>query len=180
MRARGGNLSRRASPGEGCRPLRLFFLINLQAWHSLSRLPLFLSGIYSVIVVMVTSKVFESLFGVLTNFSLLELSDFNHPLLKRLVLEAPGTYHHSLIVSNLSEAAADSIGANALLTRVGAYYHDIGKMVKPEYFTENQLVHENKHDDIEPTMSKLVILNHLKEGVELGKRYKLNPAIIDF
>lgn len=142
--------------------------------------PLMVNGFLSALVVMSTCKIFESLFGVLTNFSLLELSDFNHPLLKRMVLEAPGTYHHSLIVSNLSEAAADSIGANALLTRVGAYYHDIGKMVKPEYFTENQLVQENKHDDIEPTMSKLVILNHVKEGVELGKKYKLNPVILDF
>jgi putative nucleotidyltransferase with HDIG domain len=117
---------------------------------------------------------------VLTNFRLLELSDFNHPLLKRMVLEAPGTYHHSLIVSNLSEAAADAIGANTLLTRVGAYYHDIGKLDKPEYFTENQLAGGNVHDDIEPSMSRLVILNHVKEGVELGKKFKLNQAILDF
>jgi len=142
--------------------------------------PLFINGFIAAIIVMTTSKIFESMFGVLTNFSLLELSDFNHPLLKRMVLEAPGTYHHSLIVSNLSEAAADSIGANALLTRVGAYYHDIGKMVKPEYFTENQLVDGNKHDNIEPSMSRLVILNHVKEGIELAKKNKLNPLIIDF
>lgn len=142
--------------------------------------PLFLNGLIVIVVVMVTSKIFESLFGVLTNFSLLELSDFNHPLLKRMVLEAPGTYHHSLIVSNLAEAAADSIGAHAFLTRVGAYYHDIGKMVKPEYFTENQLVDGNKHDNIEPNVSRLVILNHVKEGIELARKYKLNPLIIDF
>ncbi len=142
--------------------------------------PLIVNGFIATFVVMATSRIFESLFGVLTNFSLLELSDFNHPLLKRMVLEAPGTYHHSLIVSNLAETAAGEIGVNALLTRVGAYYHDIGKMVKPQYFTENQLAGGNRHDDIEPTMSRLVILNHVKEGIDLGKKYKLNPMILDF
>ena len=142
--------------------------------------PLIINGLWAGVIVMATLIIFENLFGVLTNFRLLELSDFNHPLLKQMVLEAPGTYHHSLIVSNLGEAAADAIGANALLTRVGAYYHDVGKLVKPEYFTENQLVGGNKHDDIEPSMSRLVILNHVKEGVELGKKYKLNPIILDF
>lgn len=143
-------------------------------------LPLVLNGFISTFIVAATLKIFEFLFGVLTNFSLLELSDFNQPLLKRMILEAPGTYHHSLVVSNLAETAADAIGANSLLTRVGAYYHDIGKMVKPEYFTENQMMGPNKHDSIEPSMSRLVILNHVKEGIELAKRHKLNPAIIDF
>ena len=142
--------------------------------------PLVSNGFISVFVTLATLKVFEYLFGVLTNFSLLELSDFNQPLLKRMILEAPGTYHHSLIVGNLSEAAADAIGANSLLARVGAYYHDIGKMEKPEYFTENQLVGGNKHDVIEPSVSRLVILNHVKEGMELAKKYKLNQLIIDF
>lgn len=143
-------------------------------------LPLILNGFISTFIVAATLKVFEYLFGVLTNFSLLELSDFNQPLLKRMILEAPGTYHHSLVVSNLAETAADAIGANALLTRVGAYYHDIGKMVKPEYFTENQMMGPNKHDNIEPSMSRLVILNHVKEGIDLARKNKLNPAIIDF
>lgn len=142
--------------------------------------PLFINGFICAATVMIVLKVFEWLFGSLTNFSLIELSDFNHPLLKRMILEAPGTYHHSLVVSNLSEAAADAVGANPLLTRVGAYYHDIGKMEKPEYFTENQLVGGNKHDIIEPSISRLVILNHVKEGVELAKKYKLNQQIIDF
>ncbi|MCA9407293.1 MAG: HDIG domain-containing protein [Candidatus Omnitrophica bacterium] len=142
--------------------------------------PLAANGLISALVVSATLKPFESLFGVLTNYSLLELSDFNQPLLKRMILEAPGTYHHSLVVSNLSEAAADAIGANALLTRVGAYYHDVGKMVKPEYFTENQMMGGNKHDNIEPSVSRLVILNHVKEGVEIAKKYKLNPKIIEF
>ncbi len=141
---------------------------------------LVLNGIIAAGLVLLTSRIFEWLFGVLTNFSLLELSDFNQPLLKRMVLEAPGTYHHSLVVSNLSEAAADAIAADTLLTRVGAYYHDIGKMVKPEYFTENQMVSGNRHDNLEPSMSRLVILNHIKEGVELAKRYKLNQNIVDF
>ncbi|MCK5213907.1 MAG: HDIG domain-containing protein [Candidatus Omnitrophica bacterium] len=143
-------------------------------------LPLIFNGVISAVLVTSTLRIFEYLFGVLTNFSLLELSDFNQPLLKRMVLEAPGTYHHSLVVSNLSEAAADAIGANSFLTRVGAYYHDIGKMVKPEYFYENQLVGLNKHDYIEPSISKLVILNHVKEGIDLAKKYKLNPIIYDF
>jgi cyclic-di-AMP phosphodiesterase PgpH len=143
-------------------------------------LPFIFNGLLAGCIVMVVLKIFETLFGVLTNFSLLELSDFNHPLLRRMVLEAPGTYHHSLIVSNLAEAAAEAIGANSLLTRVGAYYHDIGKLEKPEYFTENQLAGGNKHDDIEPSISRLVILNHVKEGLELGKKYKLNPMILNF
>ncbi len=142
--------------------------------------PLFVNGLICTFVVTATLKIFESCFGVLTNFSLLELSDFNHPLLKRMIMEAPGTYHHSLVVSNIAEAAADAIGANSLLTRVGSYYHDIGKMVKPEYFTENQIMGGNKHDDLEPSISRLVILNHVKEGVELARRYKLNPLIQDF
>ncbi len=142
--------------------------------------PLFINGLVCFMVVMFTSKIFEWLFGVLTNFSLLEMADTNHPLLKRLAIEAPGTYHHSLIVSNIAESAADAIGANPLLTRVGAYYHDIGKMIKPEYFTENQLGVGNKHDNLEPSMSRLVILNHVKEGIELAQKYKLNPLIIDF
>lgn len=143
--------------------------------------PLLISGIISAAVVMVTLKIFESLFGELTHFSLLELSDaLTQPLLKRLALEAPGTYHHSLVLSNLAGAAADAIGANALLVRVGAYYHDIGKLVKPEYFNENQMMTDNKHDSLEPSMSRLVILNHVKEGVEIANRYKLNPRLIEF
>lgn len=142
---------------------------------------LFLNGFICTLFVAGTLKIFEMLFGELTNFSLLELSDsLNQPLLKRMAVEAPGTYHHSLIVANMAEAAADSIGANALLTRVGAYYHDIGKMVKQEYFTENQMMMDNKHDTLEPSMSKLVILNHVKEGVELAHKHRLNPKIIDF
>ncbi len=159
----------------------LLMNMDLSVTHIKSTLvPLFLNGTICAMIAMATLRIFETVFGEISNFTLLELSDFSQPLLKRLVLEAPGTYHHSIIVSNLSETAADAIGANSLLTRVGAYYHDIGKMEKPEYFTENQLIKVNKHDDLEPSMSRLVILNHIKEGVELAKQYKLNQRIIDF
>jgi len=142
--------------------------------------PLAFNGLICAFVVIATLKVFETIFGEITNFTLLELSDSSNPLLKRMVVEAPGSYHHSLIVSNLAEAAADAIDANSLLVRVGAYYHDIGKMVKPEYFTENQMVTGNKHDVLEPSMSRLVIFNHVKEGIELANQYHLNHRIVDF
>ncbi|MEW5757957.1 MAG: HDIG domain-containing metalloprotein [Candidatus Omnitrophota bacterium] len=144
-----------------------------------SILPSILNGFLSSIFVLGTLPIFEYLFGVLTDISLLELTDFNHPLLKRLTLEAPGTYHHSLIVGNLSEAACDAIGANSLLARVGAYYHDIGKLAKPEYFNENQLK-TNKHDNISPNLSRMIIMNHVKEGINLGKKYRINPIISSF
>ena len=149
-------------------------------FNKFSLYPMVASGFISTFFVAATLKIFEYLFGVLTNYSLLELSDFNQPLLRRMILEAPGTYQHSLVVSNLAEAAADSIGANSLLTRVGAYYHDVGKMIKPVYFTENQQLGRNRHDDMEPSMSRLVILNHVKDGIELAKKNKLNQMIIDF
>ena len=142
--------------------------------------PLASNGIFSALLVVATLKIFEQLFHVLTNFSLLEIADSNRPLLKRMALEAPGTWQHSLTVSQLSEAAADAIGANPLLTRAGAYYHDIGKLAKSEYFTENQMLTDNKHDYIEPSMSRLVILNHVKEGIELARKNKVHPIIVDF
>ena len=142
--------------------------------------PLAINGLICSVVVIATCKVFETLFGEITNFTLLELSDSSQPLMKRMVIEAPGSYHHSLIVSNLAEAAAEAIEAHSLLVRVGAYYHDIGKTVHPEYFNENQLVSGNKHDELEPSMSRLVIFNHVKEGIELAQKNHLNQRIIDF
>ena len=139
-----------------------------------------LNGVACSIIVLGILPVFEYLFKTVTNISLLELADFNHPLLQRMVLEAPGTYHHSLVVGNLSDAACSTIGANALLARIGAYYHDIGKLDKAEYFGENQDIKDSKHDALTPAMSKLVIINHVKEGVELAKKYKLSPRLIDF
>lgn len=119
-------------------------------------------------------------FAVTTDMTLLELSDTNRPLLKELSLRAPGTFNHSLQVANLAEAAADAIGANALRTRVGALYHDIGKMLKPEYFIENQQPGENPHEKLKPSMSALVIAAHVKEGVQLGREQGLPEAVIDF
>jgi putative nucleotidyltransferase with HDIG domain len=142
--------------------------------------PLVFNGFIAALLVVSTLKIFELLFGVVTNFSLLELADINQPILKRMAIDAPGTWQHSLMVAQLAEVAANEIGANGLLARVGAYYHDIGKLVKPEYFTENQLMGDNKHDTIEPTLSRLVIFNHVKEGMELAKKHQLNPLIADF
>ncbi|MCP4574170.1 MAG: HDIG domain-containing protein [bacterium] len=124
--------------------------------------------------------VIEPLVGVCSDLTLLELSDLNHPLLQRMALEAQGTYHHSQVVGQLAEHAARAIDANALLTRVGALFHDIGKMQKPEYYVENQQPDFNKHDELSPSMSALVIAAHVKEGIELGRRWRLPQMVIDF
>ncbi|MGB9846893.1 MAG: HDIG domain-containing metalloprotein, partial [Desulfotomaculales bacterium] len=107
------------------------------------------------------------------------LSHPSSPLLRRLLTEAPGTYHHSIVVGNLAEAAAEAIGAESLLTRVGAYYHDVGKLKRPYFFIENQLNQDNPHDKIAPTLSTLILTAHVKDGVELAREYKLPPVIID-
>ncbi|MFH1878888.1 MAG: HDIG domain-containing metalloprotein [Candidatus Omnitrophota bacterium] len=138
------------------------------------------SGLLSGFIVLGLLPVFEYLFKVPTNISLLELSDLNHPLLKKLSIEAPGTYHHSIMVGNLAEAACDSIGANSLLARVGSYYHDIGKIPLAEYFSENELGAGSRHSNLAPSMSSLIISKHVKEGVEIARQYKLNNTIIDF
>ena len=138
------------------------------------------SGIVSSAIVMLLLPIFEFLFKITTDITLLELSDLNHPLFKKMVLNAPGTYHHSLIVGNLAEAASDAIGANSLLARVGAYYHDIGKIEKAEYFSENEISQKSPHEKLTPSMSALVIQSHIKDGIELAKRYNLNKTIIDF
>jgi hypothetical protein len=123
--------------------------------------------------------VFELTFGVTTDISLLELSDMGHPVLAKLAIEAPGTYHHSLMVANLSQAAAGEVSANPLLVRVCAYYHDIGKLTKPEFFVENMQYAQNPHDDLSPSMSALVIISHVKEGIAMARRYKLPRPILD-
>lgn len=122
---------------------------------------------------------FEAVFGVTTELTLLELSDLNHPLLRRMSLESPGTFHHSQVVGTLAEAGSRAIGANSLLTRVGANFHDIGKMLKPRYFAENQGV-GNPHDELTPQMSALVIASHVKEGIELGREWGLPPSVLAF
>lgn len=137
------------------------------------------TGIGTAIIVSGILPMLEPLFKITTDISWLEMSDLNHPLLKRMSLEAPGTYHHSLAVANLAEAAAEVVGANPTICRVCSYFHDIGKLVKPEYFTENIPAGENPHDDLTPTMSALIIIAHVKEGVDLALKHKLNGQIID-
>ncbi|MFV1950633.1 MAG: HD family phosphohydrolase [Nitrospinota bacterium] len=139
----------------------------------------FVGGVIVAMVVSGIVPLLESIFHVTSDIKLLELSDMNHPLLRQLVLNAPGTFHHSIIVGSLAEAASESIGANSLLARVGSYYHDIGKMKKPEYFIENQ-PDDNKHDNLAPSMSSLIIISHVKDGVELAKENRLVERIIDF
>ncbi|MFH1783071.1 MAG: HDIG domain-containing metalloprotein [Candidatus Omnitrophota bacterium] len=137
------------------------------------------NGIMSAIIVTGVLPFFENAFKISTDISLLELSDLNHPLLKEMVIKAPGTYHHSLVVGNLAEAACEAIGANSLLARVGSYFHDIGKIDKSSYFSENQGMGSSNHDKLSPTMSSLIITKHVKNGVELASEYKLNRKIKD-
>jgi hypothetical protein len=124
--------------------------------------------------------IYEKIFGMVSDVSLLELSDTNSRLLKELANKAPGTFHHSLQVANLAEAAANEIGANAMLVRVGALYHDIGKMKRPTYFTENQVTNINPHDDLKPTESANIIIKHVIEGIEIARKNKLPDRVIDF
>ena len=137
------------------------------------------NGILTAMVVGGALPILEQFFQITTDISWLEASDLNHPLLRRMTIEAPGTYHHSLVVANLAEAAAEAIGANATSCRVCSYFHDVGKLVKPEYFTENMNFEHNPHDDLAPTMSALIIIAHVKEGVDLALKNKLNHRIID-
>lgn len=139
-----------------------------------------LNALISTAIAMVLLPLFESVFSFTTNVTLLELSDMNHPLLKRLALEAPGTYQHSLVVGNLAEGAAKAIGANPLLARVGAYYHDVGKAAISEYFVENQFGLKSKHDQLTPSMSALVIGSHIKRGREFAEEFDLPDKIIEF
>jgi putative nucleotidyltransferase with HDIG domain len=136
-----------------------------------------LNSFVSVLIAMALLPVLESLFGLTTNITLLELSDLNRPLLKRMMIDAPGTYHHSMVVGSLAEAAAEAIGANSLLARVASYYHDIGKISKPEYFVENQRNARSRHDKLTPTMSCLILESHVREGVEMAEQEKL-PRVI--
>lgn len=138
------------------------------------------TAIFTALLISGLLPLFEGTFMLTTDISWLELSDLNHKLLRQMQLEAPGTFHHSLIVASLSEAAAEKIGANAPMCRVCSYFHDVGKLKKPGYFIENQHDSgENPHDTLTPTMSALVIIAHVKDGVDLAVKHKLNPRIID-
>ncbi len=149
---------------------------SMVVWQTLAA---FGVGVGTAIVVSGTLPILEHIFGITTDISWLESADLNHPLLKRMTLEAPGTYHHSLAVANLAEAGAEAVGANPTLCRVCAYFHDIGKLVKPEYFSENMVSGDNPHDDLAPSMSALIIVSHVKEGVDLALKQRLNERIVD-
>jgi hypothetical protein len=138
------------------------------------------NGIVTVLLTIGILPFFESLFGITTDITLLELSDLNHPLLKRLALEAPGTFHHSIVVGNLSEAAAKAIGGNSLLARVGAYFHDIGKIEIPEYFIENQLSVKSRHEELTPSMSSIILSSHVKMGRKLGEDADIPDEVLNF
>ncbi|MDZ4677860.1 MAG: HDIG domain-containing protein [Oligoflexia bacterium] len=139
----------------------------------------FLSGLLASFIALTLIPLWESLFVYTTDVKLLELSNLNHPLLKEMIVKAPGTYHHSLVVGSMCETAAEAIGANPLLAKVCAYYHDIGKTNHAQYFIENQRAGENRHDHLNPTMSKTILIAHVKDGVEMGLKYKLGKPIID-
>lgn len=139
----------------------------------------FLGGIFSAFFAMMLVPLVESVFNYTTDVKLLELSNLNHPLLKDMIVKAPGTYHHSMMVGSMVEAASEEIGANPLLAKVMAYYHDIGKMEHANYFIENQKSGSNPHDHISPFMSKTLLIAHVKDGVELGIKHKLGKPIID-
>ncbi len=137
------------------------------------------NGAFCAILTIGTLPLWENVFEVITPLKLLELSNPNQPLLKRLLLEAPGTYHHSIVVGNLSEAAAEAIGADPLIARAGSYYHDIGKLKRPYFFKENQFGIDNPHNKLNPTLSTLIITNHTKDGETLAEEYKLPKEIKD-
>ncbi|MCT4533789.1 HDIG domain-containing metalloprotein [Halodesulfovibrio sp.] len=137
------------------------------------------NGIISLLVVFALSPIIELVFNYTTRFKLMELMNLEQPLLQELMMNAPGTYHHSLILSNLVEAGAKSIGANSLLCKVAALYHDIGKLIKPQYFIENQGRAKNPHDKLTPAMSTLILISHVKKGVELARKYRLGHEIED-
>ena len=136
-------------------------------------------GLLAAVLISGIIPLIEAVFRYTTNLKLVELANMNNPLLRELMFQAPGTYHHSIIVGNLAEAAAETIGANPLLARVAAYYHDIGKVKKPLYFIENVGSGENKHDKLAPSMSALILMAHLKDGVEMAKEHRLGRSLVD-
>jgi putative nucleotidyltransferase with HDIG domain len=140
----------------------------------------FTGGIVSSIIAIGSLPFLENIFGFLTPFRLVELTSGDQPLLRKLEIEAPGTYQHSLAVANLAEAGARAVGADSNLARAGALYHDLGKSVSPKYFIENQLGDKNPHDEIAPEQSREKVLSHVKDGIDLALRYGLPKTIIDF
>jgi len=159
--------------------------IDLDRSESISKIVVNLSfvGINSIMSPVIAYGLlifYERVFRITTDLTLLELADFNQPLLRQLSTKAPGTFHHSVVMGNLAEEAAASIGANRILARVGCYYHDIGKIAKPDFFVENQLDKINKHEALNPNLSAKIIIAHVKEGIELGRKFKLPQEVINF
>lgn len=162
----------------------IFYLLLNQSTYQSSELTFYIiaaaiSGLLSGAMTIGLLPFFESAFGLLSDMKLIELSNPNHPLLKKVLTETPGTYHHSVMVANLSEAACEAIGAHGLLARVGSYYHDIGKSVRPNYFIENQHPGQNPHDLLSPERSRDIIIAHVTDGVELLKKHQMPKPIID-
>jgi putative nucleotidyltransferase with HDIG domain len=151
----------------------IFLKVLCDAFSGLS------GGIFAGILATGLTPLAEISFGYTTDIKLLELATMDQPLLRELMVEAPGTYHHSVIVGNMVEAAAKSIGANSLLAKVAAYYHDIGKTKKPLYFIENQFECENRHEKLAPSMSSLILISHVKDGIELARQHRLGKEIIN-
>jgi putative nucleotidyltransferase with HDIG domain len=157
----------------------LIYEVDAKLWTKNAGFSL-LNGIVCSIVSLGIMPFFENVLKIPTSFKLMELADLNVPVLKEMLIEAPGTYHHSLMVANLAEAASEAIGANALLARVGAIYHDLGKLENPNYFVENQLHGDNPHDKLQPSLSGSIIKKHVKNGIERALKLKLPLEIIDF
>lgn len=161
-----------------------FYLLMTQATFELNEvlfyvIAAFVSGILSSALTIGLVPFFEMTFGILSDMRLIELSNPNHPLLKKILTETPGTYHHSVMVANLSDAACEAIGANGLLARVGSYYHDVGKTMRPRYFIENQHGERNPHDDLPPKRSKDIIIAHAEDGAKLLEKHKMPREIVD-
>jgi putative nucleotidyltransferase with HDIG domain len=138
-----------------------------------------MNGIFSAVLTIGVLPYLESAFGITSAVKLLELANPGQLLLKKMLMEAPGTYHHSILVGNLAEAAADAVGGDSLLVRVGSYYHDIGKLRRPYFFIENQLSSENPHDKLNPNLSTLIITSHTKDGAEMAREHKIPKPIVD-
>jgi len=156
-------------------------LVHGRSWESLGTQAVFGvgGGLFTALVVSAILPVVEWMFQITTTISWLELADLNHPLLQQMTMEAPGTYHHSLLVANLAESGAKAIGLDATACRVMAYFHDIGKIIKPEYFTENIPPGANPHENLTPSMSALIIVAHVKEGIDLALKYRLKKQVLD-
>ncbi len=160
----------------------IILLLTSQLFSTVAPAAIFfaaISGFFVAAIASIMLPIIEYFFGISTDMSLLELLDLGQPLMRNLMINAPGTYHHSIIVGNLAEAAAEAVGANPLLARVTAYYHDIGKIKMSEYFVENQQGGFSKHERLAPHMSGLILVAHVKEGVELARQYKLPKSVVD-